>query len=98
MQGLKTQESDKFVKFMELVQKEAKKTGKVFFLDAGDGHDFETDELEGEDLTGWLIPSSGAKEFEKVWKDDEVNDDWSDFFVFAVWKKDNNKIVISFEI
>ena len=97
MLGLRTQESKKFEKFMKLVQDEAKKINSVFFLDAGDGHDFETDELEGEDLAGWLIPSSKAKEFEKTWKADEVNDEWSDFYMFAVWKEENNKIVISFE-
>ncbi|MBR5583707.1 MAG: hypothetical protein IKW21_04185 [Lachnospiraceae bacterium] len=97
MLGLRTQESKKFEKFMKLVQAEAKKTEKVFFLDTGDGHDFETDELEGEDLAGWLIPSSKVIEFKEVWEKDSVDDEWSDFYMFAVWKNENNKIVISFE-
>ena len=56
MQGLRTQESDKFNKFFSLIQDEAKKHNAIFFADAGDGHDLETPELECEDMMGWLIP------------------------------------------
>ena len=97
MLGLKTQETKKFEKFMELVQKTAADEDKVFFLDAGDGNEFETDEMEGEELTGWLIPSSKVDAFTSVWEADEVDDDWIDFFVFVEWTKSNDKITVRFE-
>ncbi len=56
MQGLRTKESIKFQKFFSIVQNEAIKRHSIFFLDAGDGNAFETTNLEGEDLMGWLIP------------------------------------------
>lgn len=96
MLGLRTQETKKFKRFMELVQKEAQQSNSVFFLDAGDGRDFVTDEMEGEDLSGWLIPMSKVEEFTPIWKSDSVDDAWTDFFCFAVWKSVDADITISF--
>lgn len=96
MLGLKTQESNKFKKFFNLVQKTAERNGCVFFLDAGDGRDFENETLEGEDLMGWLIPLEKVAEFEQLWKDDDVSDDWTDFFVWAVWNNDK-ELTVKFE-
>ena len=53
MLGLKTQETKKFEKFIELIQNEAAKKEKVFFLDAGDGRDFETNDVEGCEM--WIL-------------------------------------------
>ena len=97
MLGLRTQETNKFEKFIELIQNEATKKEKVFFLDAGDGRDFETNDMEGEDLTGWLIPLSKVDEFKKVWEKAEVDDDWIDFFIFVSWKKKGSRITITFK-
>lgn len=97
MQGLRTQESAKFDRFFELIQKEAEKQGKIFFADAGDGNDFETETMEGEEMMGWLIPKEKAKEFEPMWKDSKVNDSWTDFFCWALWTLSENKIKIHFE-
>ena len=69
----------------------------MFFADAGDGNDFETPTLEGEDMMGWLVPTDKANEFEQIWKKSNVGDEWSDFFVWAVWKRDGDKIEIKFE-
>lgn len=96
MLGLKTQESNKFKEFFNLVQKTAERNGCVFFLDAGDGRDFENETLEGEDLMGWLIPREKVTEFERLWKDDDVSDDWTDFFVWAVWNNDK-ELTVKFE-
>ena len=85
MKGLKTQETNNFNKFFSIVQDTAEKEGCVFFLDAGDGRDFKTDTLEGEDLMGWLIPKEKASEFEKEWEAGDVSDDWSDFYKWAIW-------------
>lgn len=69
----------------------------VFFLAAGDGRDLVKDDLEGEDLQGWLIPEEKAREFERLFnarlEEDEI---WEDFFCFAEWIENNGKIEIKF--
>ena len=97
MLGLRTQESDKFNKFFSLIQLEAEKKNSVFFADAGDGNDFETPTMEGEDMMGWLIPREMEKEFQPLWKESKVDDKWSDFFTWALWSKNGNEIMIRFE-
>lgn len=96
MQRLRTQETDKFMKFFAIVQDAAEKKDSVFFLDAGDGREFENDTLEGEDLMGWLIPKDKVSDFEKEWKENNVSDDWSDFYVWAIWDN-TNELTIKFE-
>lgn len=41
MRGLCTSEGEKFKNFFALVQEEAKKKDAIFFLESGDGRDFE---------------------------------------------------------
>ena len=96
MRGLRTQESEKFNKFFSLIQSEAEKKGAVFFADAGDGREFETPDIEGEDMMGWLIPNEKTGEFEPLWETSDVDDSWTDFFLWAVWANDNGKIKIQF--
>lgn len=100
MVGLRTQEDSKFLNFWEIVQKSANSIGKVFFLDCGEGNCFEDNNIECENLTGWLIDIQKANEFEKVFNSDEhINDKWSDFLAFASWKKDSkNNIKVTFEM
>ncbi len=93
MQGLRTQETNKFEKFFAIVQDAARKKNCVFFLDSGDGREFETDSLEGEDLMGWLIPSDKATEFTKEWETGDVSDEWSDFYVWATWENADHPII-----
>lgn len=97
MQGLRTQESTKFNAFFAMIQAEAEKQDAVFFADAGDGNDFETPTMEGENMMGWLIPAKKAPEFEPLWKASDVDDSWSDFFCWAVWSKKDDTIKIRFE-
>lgn len=93
MQGLRTQETNKFLKFFTIVQDAAKKKGCVFFLDSGDGRPFETNSVEGEDLMGWLIPSERVEDFEKEWMSGDVSDDWSEFFAWAIWDNIDNPTI-----
>ena len=93
MLGLRTQESEKFKKYFSIVQEAARGIKCVFFLDSGDGRDFETDTLEGEDLMGWLIPEDRVLEFEKMWKAWEVSDEWTDFYKWAIWDNPDNPTV-----
>lgn len=98
MKGLRSQESDKFNSYFSLIQAEAEKQAMVFFADAGDGRDFETETMEGEDMMGWLIPKEKADEFEPMWKASEVDDSWSDYYLWAVWKKNGDGISAQFEV
>lgn len=97
MKGLKSKESEKFNRFFALIQEEAKKSHSVFFAYAGDGNDFETPTMEGEEIMGWLIPKEKEQNFEQLWITNTVDDSWSDFFTWAVWSMTDGNISISFE-
>ena len=86
MRGLRTQESSKFLRFFEIVQKAAEEQGEVFFLDTGEGRDFETELLEGEDLSGWLVPQNEADEFEAEWSKWAERQAWDRYSYWAEWK------------
>ncbi|MCD7855630.1 MAG: hypothetical protein LUG66_08480 [Clostridiales bacterium] len=98
MKGLKTQESYKFMCFFEIVQNEAARNGKIFFLDCGEGREFINEKFEGEDLSGWLIPIEKEEVFSEMWKKGKDLSKWADNIVFAVWNMDiNGEIKIVFE-
>ena len=91
MRGLRTQEGEKFERFFELVQKEALKYGGVFFLDSGEGHDFDNGFMEGENISGWLIPLEKADNFEKEYlKNYNDLEDWEEYFCWVEWENENN--------
>lgn len=97
MRGLRKRESLKFERFFEIVQKTAEKQNCVFFTDAGDGNDFETDEMEGETLMGWLIPQKFAHQFEPSWITGiEMPTKWDSFYCWAEWQLNNGEIEILF--
>lgn len=85
MRGLKTQEGNKFEKFFSLVQSKAREAKSVFFLDCGEGNDFSTNVMEGEDLRGWLIPTEKADAFEREWLQSDPGDEWEDYITWALW-------------
>lgn len=97
MRGLKTQEGKKFERFFSLVQQEASRKKAVFFLECGEGHDFETDRLEGEDLRGWLIPLEKADGFEREWMKGRPGDEWADQIAWATWTGNEESPVISID-
>ena len=97
MQGLRTQESSKFLEFFKMVQKRAKETEHIYFLDTGEGHELITDELDCEDLSGWLILNAKVKNFEKDFNDRKT-DEWLDFYAFSIWDKKEDEYIIRFEI
>ena len=97
MRGLKGPEDKKFDRFFALVQQEAAKQNAVFFLECGEGHDFITDQMEGEDLRGWLIPNAQADRFEKEWKAGSPGDKWADRIVWAVWSGSKDAPTITIE-
>lgn len=98
MQGLRTQEGIKFERFFSLVEKEAEKKDAVFFLDSGEGHDFENDKMEGENLSGWLIPNRKAKEFETAYIERADLSKWIDRYAWASWENKDGEIIVNIEI
>lgn len=96
MLGLKTQESVKFEAFWNQVQEKANEKECVFFLECGEGREFETDTMEGEDLRGWLIPKEQVEKFQKEWNEDQVSDDWMENIFWAEWTKINEKVLVEF--
>lgn len=98
MEGLRTQESEKFNRFFsEVVQAEAAKKGSVFFCDCGEGRDFENDAMEGEDLSGWLIPTSMSEKFKKDFTKRKVPEKWCDYIAFCIWEDNSGRISVRFE-
>lgn len=99
MQGLRTQESEKFEKFFELVQNAAKQNGFVFFMDCGQGKIFENNEFECEDLCGWLIPKDDASKFEKIFiEESEQQHDFDDFYCYVDFSIDDKSGKIQIDI
>lgn len=88
MQGLRQQESQKFEKFFQMVQDEAKKKGCVFFLDCGLGNVFEDDNIECEDLSGWLIENNKVHEFERIFVEDLETDDFDEAYCSVIFSTD----------
>ena len=99
MRGLRTQESDSFQKFFAIVQKAADEIGCIFFLDTGEGREFNISGIKGEDLSGWLLPKDKADGFEKVWKQFKTipSDEDDAFYRFANWSDtETGQVAITF--
>ncbi len=100
MRGLKGQESKSFERFFALVQHAAAEKNALFFAFAGEGRTFTSDDMEGEDLSGWLIPIERADVFERQWNQNNslsALQEWTDFFVWAVWNIENEMLSVHFE-
>ncbi len=98
MLGLRTKEDPKFEKYMELVQKAAKKQGCAFYLECEDGNDASFDDMDVSELTGWLVPEDKALEFEAVWLLWKEDDTWIDYYRSVVWSQDKKgRIHVKFE-
>ncbi|HIZ44212.1 MAG TPA: hypothetical protein H9672_05775 [Firmicutes bacterium] len=97
MRELRTQESKKFEKFFEIIRKEAVEENSIFFCDCGEGREFFKDDMEGEDLMGWLVPKNLADVFEPEWRSNNVGERWNSFVRFAIWREEKGEILISFQ-
>lgn len=98
MRGLRTQENTKFLEFFKQVQAAAAKKNAVFFLDSGEGNQFENETIECEDLSGWLIPNDKSEEFEKLFNvNDKIIDKWNEFCTFVSWRMDGESLIVTFE-
>lgn len=98
MQGLRKQEDKGFEIFFEFVQKCAKDRNCVFFCDTAQGDEFSLNDMDGDSLTGWLIPTNEASGFEKSFLSGNINDDiWENNYVLVNWHIKDGTLSITFE-
>ncbi|MGN0286377.1 MAG: hypothetical protein ACI4B6_01760 [Atopobiaceae bacterium] len=93
-------DDDRFLRFFSIVQDAAKELGCVFFCWAGEGNELETDTMDGEDLSGWLVPKDLSDEFEAQWDNgiESIGDKFDKFDVFARWTiGESGNVSIRFE-
>ncbi len=90
----------RFMRYFDLVQGAAAAIGRVFFLDAVDGHCSDTEIMDLGDLAGWLVPADSADEFADRFLAFGVADSEADaaFYAFAAWSVDaSGDIEVSFD-
>ncbi|MEB3429710.1 hypothetical protein VLK81_06740 [Citroniella saccharovorans] len=97
MLGLRTQENNEFIKFFELVQAEANKLNKVFFLDFGQCEDVQFNGMEVDSLYGWLIPKEEVETFNKEFINKINLSKWNDYCAWVIPNIINEKLNIVFE-
>ncbi len=98
MLGLRTQENSKFLKFWNIVQEKAREHNKTFFLDCGEGNVYENQEIECENLSGWLIPDDKLEDFQKIFTtNSSISDEWENTITFVSWSLKNGNIIVEFE-
>ncbi len=97
MQGLRTKENERFIKYFEVVQAHANKQNAVFFMDFGQCDDIAFEDMELDCLFGWLIPSDVADNFENIYLSSKVDDKWDDFCVWVTPHIENGELSIVFE-
>jgi len=86
--------------YLEFVIQESLKIGKRFYIDSGEGREFD-DPTTGwniEDLSGWLIEPSEEERFLRAYKAKAVDDEdeFDDNYIFAIWSLENGDLKISF--
>lgn len=97
MLGLRTQESNEFIKFFKLVQDEAKKLNKVFFLDFGQCDDMPFNGMEVDSLFGWLIPNEDVEKFNAEFIKEINLSKWDEYSTWVTPNIIDDKLNIVFE-
>ena len=88
--------NEKFAMYFSIVDQAAKDRDCIFFISEADGHEFYEEDMEGDDLWGWLIPRESADEFEKLWAEGKENDEWDDYFLCAEWRREADGYPVEF--
>ncbi|MDO5036943.1 MAG: hypothetical protein Q4E37_01415 [Tissierellia bacterium] len=94
MRGLRTKEDKKFLKYFEKVQECAKLKESVFFLDFGECNDTTFKDMIIDELFGWLIPFDKAEEFEILFNEENVSDDWDRYCCWVIPDIKDNELNI----
>lgn len=90
-------ENPRYNKFWELIQKVAARENSKFFMDSGEGNELMTEEFEGEDFSGWLVPLNRVDIFKRNWSERNAHqEEWDKFYCYAEWKEENGFITIEF--
>ena len=88
----------RFVRFFNIVQDAARAQGKVFFLWCDEGNEIITDELDGGDMSGWLVDEADADRFDRIWRKSTQDIPGEFEFVIARWhERQDGSIGIEFE-
>lgn len=96
LESEKQEKEQKFNRFWEVVQNTAFQQGKKFFMECGEGREFFLEDMEGEDLRGWLIPLELSEVFEPEWMQNDISDKWIDNIFWAEWENTNGVITVKF--
>lgn len=104
MKYLKIPQNEKFMRYFERVQAEARKFNAVFFSDWTNGWKDGTREvrnLDAAELKGWLIPLSKQDEFEVIWKNSDQYSsnqlpEWEVYFRSVEWHFEGEELLIEF--
>ncbi len=81
------------------MQNAARDEGSIFFLDTGEGRDIILPDMEGEDLSGWLIPAELADSFRLAWENFGADlSDWDEYARLAVWRQSADVLQITFQV
>ena len=92
-----SKEEQRFIRYFEMVQKEASLLSCIFFFDNIEGHSAEFESpVDFEDITGWLISFEKADQFEREWEINEPSHHWDDFYFDADWEKTPESVKIIF--
>jgi hypothetical protein len=83
--------------FWNFIQSESAKLGSAFFLSSGEGRDFETETMKGEDYFGWLIPLEKVNKFRCDSRQESLLDNWNKYLKFVIWEKNDDKISVEFK-
>ena len=97
MLGLRTQENNEFIKFFEIVQNEAEKLNKVFFLDFGQCDDIPFNGMEVDSLFGWLIPNEDVEKFNAEFIKETNLSKWDEYSTCVIPNIIGDKLDVVFE-
>ena len=77
---------EKMTAYSEYVANEARRQGKVFVEDSGDGRDLLLEDMYVEDIFGWLSPKEAPEDSRK-------NDE---YYCCAEWELVDNEVKVKF--
>lgn len=84
-------------KFLDFVHECAKKIGKEFLMDTGEGRCIDFDGMECEDLSGWLIDPKRHDALVATPYNERYDGEFGDCYVFALWRIEDGKMTIEFK-
>lgn len=78
------------------MQAAAEEKDAIFFLDTSEGNEKLFGNMEVSDLSGWLVPNEKVTDFQCVWVNHREDDNWIDYYCFAIPKVTGKRVEIEF--